>query len=34
MASDGERGEVEDDLVEYGDDPGGLVKKVDGVWKF
>ena len=34
MTGDGQRGEVEDDLVEYGDDPGRLVKKMDGAWEF
>lgn len=34
MTGDGQGGEVEDDLVEHGDDPGRLVEKVDGVWNF
>lgn len=34
MAGYCQRGEVKDDLVEYGDDPGRLVEKMDGIWDF
>jgi hypothetical protein len=34
MAGDSQRGEVKDDLVKHGDDPGRLVEKVGSAWNF